>query len=334
MNNSSDQFKRFSFYGDSPYQYIRAIRFRSNPPTQQSGCFKEKLNKVNSTEENFKLSKFSEELNKIKENLENIFYCKTSEKNQKEKGKNNFKNLDVSKKKDYFNFNKSISVKLAWLRIYHKDIFCLLIKKPQNEISNSYTKKDNKQKRWSLHKDLKNIHSDFNNNFEILNEVFKQIETASKTPEEEQNRYSDISHAIKQLKVKFPYFINFLKESHTSKPDFDKQIDETIKKYECLPMEIAEQRYLSNKDSGMEIAKASFNYYTVNKKPKEYEEKIEEIERKLNSQSYTRFCENTKGNIEWKWSEKNNSSRGNHKQKNQNIFIFQSDLEKEWVKNG
>ena len=323
LNNSE---KPFSFW-NGPYQYIRTIRFRSNPPIQHSKCFKEKLNKSNSTDENFKLSQISEELNRIKENLENIFYVKTSKKNQKEK--NNSKNMGQNE--DHCNFNADISIKLAWLRKYHKDIFYLLIKKTNNETSNSYTKKGNKHKRWNLKKDLKDIHNDFKEKFDLLKEVLKKIETASKISKEKQRRHSDISYSIKQLKVTLPYFIDFLEESHTSKPDFDRQINETIEMYKKLQMEIAEQYYLSNEGSGVEIAKASFNYYTVNKKPKDYMQEIEEIKKQLNKQPCTYLCENTKGNIEWNRKNSNNKHNKDADKQNQ-TFTFQSGLEKEWIK--
>ena len=317
--SNSEKFSKPSGFQNNLYQYIRTIRFRSNPPAQQSNCFEERLNKAASIEESFNLSEFSKELNKIKENLENVFCCKTSENNQKEKIRENSSNDNMRSKQNNTKFNKGISVKLSWLKKYHKDTFYLLIK----DINN-------KQKKWSLHSDLKNIHIDFKDNFNCLKEAVKQIKAFSKAPKEQQKRYSDISHSIKQLRATLPYFINFLEESHTSKPNFDRQISDTIKRYKSLQLETAEQCYLSNENSGVAISKASFNYYTVNKKQKDYEKEIKETENKLNRQSHTSL-KNKEGNIEW--IKKNNSSQYNHTdKKSQIIFEFQSGLEKEWIK--
>lgn len=65
-------------------------------------------------------------------------------------------------------------------------------------------------------------------------------------------------------------------------------------------LQLGIQEYLPEQSAGVSIAKASFNYYTINKKPIDYDAKIEEIEKKL-----------VVSNIDRAWNDRDNKIKNN-----------------------
>ena len=279
-------------FKDNPYQYTRAIRFKVKQQ-QQSECFKKRLQWDKSQVD---ISTIAEDLSSLHTKLTKLFFY-------------------FNKKSEKLEFDKKLSVSKNWLKVWHKDIFHLSIKN-----------KENKQGKYKL-QELKDLHSSLEKWLYDWKKQADQLKKYSQQPKESQARHSDIAYIIRWFLNRqwLSYIQDFLKEAHTSDPSSDNQIKDLKNKLEQLQKELrsAEQDYLSSDSSGIEIAKASFNYYTVNKKPKDYyEDKLEQLEK----ERYEDYFTIIKNNHWYFWKNQEDFNQRNK------IFFFKSDLEKEWLK--
>ncbi len=288
---------------DNPYQYTRAIRFKVKPQSQ-SQCFQKKLqwdkSQVDIPELSNLLLKVYTGLGKL------LFFSHKTDDDDKEDAKNKEPK-----------FNKKLSVSKNWLKVWHKNIFHASIKNLRN--------KDGKYKL----QELELIHEDesLKKWLENWKEKVDQLKRYSQQLKEFQARHSDIAYLIRWFlnNKRLPYIQAFLNEAHTSESNLDNQIKSLKSDLEQLQKDLktAEQIYLSSDSSGIEIAKASFNYYTVNKKPKDYyENKLAKLEKRRYEECCSKI-ENKNGYI-WHTLNKNG-------QKDQKILTFKSDLEKKWL---
>lgn len=287
---------------NNPYQYTRAISFRS---VCKADDFLNKLNSKNKTSNISELSKlldsFHKELCDLYDNL-------------------------LSK------YSKSSSIKMAWLQNYHKQFFYSKITKSGQK---KYTFSDLKnidsffmdRKEWEKKQEKKqeNKQEETNSFFLVRLKNLERIkiffEDISEQEKHSQSRKSDIADKIKNLLSLqgISYFQSFLDELHVSQ----EYLDEQIKKLQANIKQIKEKleslhkQYVSSQSSGIEIAKASLNYYTVNKKPKDYyQDQLERTENELSKKEFSKIKNN-------KWTfQKNNLT----------FFEFKSKQEKEWLK--
>ena len=281
-----------TIFKDNPYQYTRAIRFKVIQQ-QQSECFQKKLQW---NESQVDISKLAEDLLNLHTNLYKLL-------------------LYFNKKSKDCEFTKKLSVSKNWLKVWHKNIFHTSIKNLRN--------KDDKYKL----QELKELHSDLQTWLYDWKEKTDQFKKHSQQPKESQVRHSDIAYLIRWFlnNKRLSYIQDFLIETHTSEPKLDNQIKGLKNDLEQLQKDLktAEQIYLSSDSSGIEIAKASFNYYTVNKKPKEYYNKELGKTKKEKDESYFTIIKNNHWNY---WNNKQSFNQENE------IFFFKSDQEKEWFK--
>ena len=329
-------------FKDNPYQYTRGIRFKLTPE-RQSKEFQAKYQFDNQEQELFKAVDSSQQ------NKQSTGQRLESERDRLSELSNlllsfhsDIKSLlyTYSKNSDP-TFRKKLSVNKTWLNHWHKQTFYNQIKKDNN--------KDGK---YAL-SDLKVLHQDFLSWLNIWKEHSSELERASKEPKYSQFRHSEIAHNVRGLlnRRQWDYINEFLEEIYTT----DKWwTDEKIK---CLKdnlqkihskLKEAGRYYLPSQSSGIEITKASFNYYTVDKKGKKYyENEIENAKNKLHNPSFSIIRKTKSGKYQWiinrdqfKRKGANNhsqSSMGNkHFQKGNRqqseIFCFNSDQEEKWLK--
>ena len=305
---------------DNSYQYTRAIRFKAEVKNQ-SGCFQKRLQL---DESQVDISKLTEYLLSLHTNLYRLllYFNKTSED---------------------FEFTKKLSVSKNWLKTWHRNVFHSSIKNGEN-----------KQGKYKL-QDLEVL------SLKIWLDDWKekadQLKTYSQQPKESQVCHSDIAYLIRWFlnNKRLPYIQAFLNEAHTPESNLDNQIKSLKSDLEQLQKDLktAEQEYLSSDSSGIEIAKASFNYYTVNKKSNEYyNEELEEVKRKkyenpssiitpyknelimvIYKKNEMIKCKNDALSVLKKLNEltENQEKKTKKEIKNQ-ILTFRSDQEKEWLR--
>ena len=317
MNDSKNKNSREQV--GQAYQYTRAIRFKLEPQ-RQSQCFQSKRQIPNSKPD---LSETVKLLSKVHAKLTDLLFYKDKEdnketNNEKEsQSKANGEQEDQSKK---LKWSKKLSVSKNWLTVWHKNIFHASIKNQGN--------RDGKYKL----QDLKPIHEYLKTWLDDWEKQLEQLKNYSKKPEESQVRQSDKAYLIRWFlnQQKLSYIQSFLNEVHTQV--LDKKIQKLKDQLEDLreKLKTAEKHYLSTQSSGIEIARASCNYYTVNKNPKDLDKQLKQAKRKLyeveknqNNKNLYSKIENKQGHI-WHTFK--------YGRKDQKILTFKSDLEKEWIK--
>lgn len=102
-------------------------------------------------------------------------------------------------------------------------------------------------------------------------------------PKEVNTRKANIGLDIKRIGARkmLPFIESFVKDSNDRNTDEIKQnLQEVIQNIKNL-QKVCEQWCLPAQSSGVEIARASFNYYTINKKPKDFNIEKKDIEKQL-----------------------------------------------------
>ena len=264
------------------YQYTRGVRFKAEPVDNTKLLFEKEETK------NVNLTALEEDLSKFHKDLTDLLYNK--EKKIKNKSDKKFKT--------------TITINKLWLKCWHKDIFYGQIKKNSN-----------KKGKYNL-KDLNSL--PFKEKLEQWDKACKEIKKFSSAPQDSQYRRSDFAEWIKLLLNNWKYFNDFLRELHAKSPEDDKKITQLKEDSDKIHknLKISEKSYLSFQSSGVEIAKASLNYYTVNKKPKEYDKELKEAEKDLKEDSFSSIVEE-----KYRYQLKSKSA----------IFTFKSKQEKEWI---
>lgn len=295
---------------EQAYQYTRAIRFKLDPQ-RQSQDFQNKLKDLKSSESQTDLLKLSELLLKTHTSLKDLLF---TPKAKDKKCKANTRNeISDTSEKDRLKWRKKLSVSKNWLKVWHKHIFHASIK-------NIRQNKDGKYK----FQELKPIHEDLKQRLSTWKEQTEKLQGYCQQPKESQVRHSDIVYIIRWFlnRQRLPYIQELLREIHVPYSNLDNKVrslkDDVQKLQDDL--KIAETCYQSSQSAGIEFAKASFNYYTVNKKPKIY------CKDRLEQSRYNNFFTIIKNHH---WYNSNNDQNLN--QRNE-IFFFKSDLEKEWLK--
>ena len=304
---------------DSLYQYTRSISFRAELTEHKTQDF---LNRLKFSNEVSDSSNLSKRLLDFYNDLEKLIYKKDS--------KNSNKTYIC----------KSLSINKTWLKIWHKDIFHLYIKKNRK---NKYLLKDLISINLSNSKALthsyksENLNISFKNhldNWKKTSESLQEMLKAEKEAKESQFRKSDISESLRDLLSNQGvfYFESFLQELHSSDSSLDFQIKK-IKKALKEMREILEslrRKYQSLQAEGLEVAKASLNYYTVNKKPKEYYEgELLKAKRKLDGDYFQ--GNNLQSEFFSKIIQKNQNYIFEKTTDKTKIFQFESKQEKAWV---
>ena len=268
---------------NNPYQYTRGIRF-SLEPVQEAQDFLKLI--PESQETQIDLTQLGKDLISFYSKLNKLL-------------------LYYNKQKDKKEFYKSLSVNKNWIKRWHTEIFYMLIKNRNNQ--------QGKYKLIDLHNELKKW-------FEVWKHHSEAIQEISKKLENNKSRDSEIFHHIKELISvrKLSYIESFLEELHGLKysnlDKIKKELEDKVKKI-AKNLKLAREEYALKVSSSIEIAKASFNYYTVNKKSKEYyKEEIECSEKDLYEKKYATVLSNKIKTIEGA------------------DVLFNSEQEKEWVK--
>lgn len=162
---------------------------------------------------------------------------------------------------------KSLQVKYLWLKQYAREDF----------YGNELNRKKEKIFTVETADFLNDVFADWlNRNKDIKDEIANIILQPGKS----QKRKSDLSLIIRALFSSDSFFFvrDFLQYAKDKNSDFDfVDLQKKVKKFQALLEQVSE--FLSpNQVTGVEIARASFNFYAINKTPKKYEGKtIDEV---------------------------------------------------------
>lgn len=162
---------------------------------------------------------------------------------------------------------KSLQIKHPWPKQYAKEDF--------------YGSELNKKKEKIFTVETAGFLNDVFINWLSRNKGIKdEIANAILQPEESQKRKSDLALMIRALFSPDSFFFvrDFLQYAKDKNSDFDfVDLQKRVEKFQVLLEQVS--GFLSpNQVTGLEIARASFNFYAVNKTPKKYEGKtIDEV---------------------------------------------------------
>lgn len=264
------------------YQYTRAIRFKLNNPSKTGFYHPPENKKVD-------LNDLLSKTDSVKNDINDLLFFD---------GK----------------IQKKLEVKKNWLLLHHKNEFIF------------YTK-NNRSKKYKLSELNLNANDEnyFKNRLGILLNDWTHytsiLADANNRPDESLIRKSEIANAVRSLLNKhiLGYLIDLLNNLSSSNDYLlDGKCDElknklcSIREY----LQFLETEYLASQSSGIECARASFNYFTVNKKNKEYfDNQIDEIQ-KEQAQNYGEIKDNKLSVI----------------QRGDIIFDFKTEQEKQWLK--
>ena len=232
------------------YSYTKAVRF----DLKESKGSLEKVQSEGTTD----IKKLCIDGVKHLSGLKNFLYSKSKEKDEFKKDENG--NLI---------FDKNISVKKEWLKLYFKNDFY----------------KKSKQKDFSI--------SQIDYVSEGFKKWFDEFETNLKETEElykNNSRRSEIGFYISKLSSNqsLGFLRSFIENvNHKDNQTKADKLRDEIEKFENL-VTGAREEYLPSQSMGLCIAKGSMNYYTVNKKSKKYYEdelkNLEEEKKKVSAE--------------------------------------------------
>ena len=266
------------------YELKKTIRFKLDP--KQIHSLETDVQNLKSSKA--QLSEFIDEIQSFVEIFEQFVFQKDDNKKEK------LEKYKESKNKYQNKFNL-IDIDYKWLRQYTtEDFFEKLRQKDQKK----YFIGDISYLRATLR--------EFIDEWKNISKSLKEIEEAR---DESKKRHSEASLIIQKFSKKqiFNFAKDFIQYANPKNNEIIKnKLIVRFKEIEKILPKIQE-KYLPSQSIGICLAKASFNFYTVNKKPGNYDEKIKKIDEEIKSTEHSRIERSLKKMIE-EWMLKNPSS--------------------------
>ncbi|MCO5290432.1 MAG: transposase [Chitinophagaceae bacterium] len=232
------------------FKITKTIRFKL--ANSEGSILKDEITKLNNNIESFEVKNFIAELFNLFEKLEAyLFFTEDNE-------------LQVS---EHINFKKS------WLRLNVKNEYYKFLesKEPNKIISIKVS-------------DIPGLEEIIKQRFDEVRKQIKKLNECENLDLNQRARDEHISLLIKQIagRNSIPFFLSLVEHTDKMKEEDDasmylKNKAEVIKN----TLLVAIQKYLPNQSQGLSILKASFNYYTINKTPIDFQKKKEELEKQL-----------------------------------------------------
>lgn len=168
--------------------------------------------------------------------------------------------------------NHQIEIKKSWLKQYTKEHY-------YNWSSEKWQARTHRITSVTY---LREVLYDWNNNWCNLNQKLKAL---IERPEENQARRAEFALLIAEFNKRdnFRFILDFINSSQDKTDDTEK--NELINLATDIEVSLAncEKQYLPDQSIGLVIARASLNYYTINKKPRNYTHEIMDKRQLLNS---------------------------------------------------
>ncbi|PIZ64637.1 hypothetical protein CO051_00090 [Candidatus Roizmanbacteria bacterium CG_4_9_14_0_2_um_filter_39_13] len=189
-----------------------------------------------------------------------------------------FLEIFVYKKKDSkLEFKKKREIKYTWLRTHTK-----------NEFYN-WSRRSDIEKNYVLSK-IDFLPEEILRWLDEWQKLTESLEDITQTEEHKQKRKSNIAFALRKFSKRqnLPFIKDFFNAVIDIQGKQGNESDVRIKEFRGRLKEIEKnfnacsKKYLPTQSNGVLLHKASFNYYTLNKTPKEYEDLKKEKELELN----------------------------------------------------
>lgn len=163
-------------------------------------------------------------------------------------------------------FKKKREIKYTWLRTYTKNEFY------------DWDKKSDTEKNYALNK-IEFLEKENLRWFNEWQELTENLKDLIQTKEHEKERKSDTAFVLRKFlkRQNFPFVKDFFNAVVDVQGKQGNESDEKIREFREELKEIEKnlntcaREYLPTQSNGVLLHKASFNYYTLNKTPKEYE---------------------------------------------------------------
>ncbi|MBS1644463.1 MAG: transposase [Bacteroidetes bacterium] len=182
--------------------------------------------------------------------------------------------LFFKKNNDTLSTKQGLSIKTAWLKLYAKQAFH----------DSEAVRDKSRRKQTKTISDYENLTFEIQKRFDEFEQIYKSLADIANTPLNARSRHAEIGLLLKKLanKHNLPYFVDLVENTVDKKEEGDLSIQlKSLGKQLINNSLLGVQKYLPEQSSGLLIAKASFNYYTLNKKPIDYAKKKEEQLNKL-----------------------------------------------------
>lgn len=240
------------------FKLTKSIRFKLEM-NRDNTLIQANIEKL-SSDCNFDLSEFVKNLDKYIEDMGQFLFYK--------------------KKDNQFAIKDKMIIKKEWLQKYVKQ-----------ELANTKEQNKNKNNNQTQTRRIQNTIEDFEGLNIFIESVYDEIDTiyaelsADASAElNERAKRARTALLLKRLSVKkaLPCLVSLL-ENTVDKKEKDNLSLKLKSQGQKLIQQLLRgiQEYLPEQSNGLPIAKASFNYYTINKKPIDYKSKTKEISDKL-----------------------------------------------------
>lgn len=250
------------------YKLTKAIRFKLNPV----------INTLEIPKSEFSLIQFRNSLSQFLKDLECFLHFEKEITNKD--GVKTLKKL----------FNKKLKIKNEWLKIYakqeradRKPIERTKDKPSRVVLTISYfdvKTKDENGKRY-----IQNPVADLiKTSFEEIKAIYTALAKDASAENENRARREQTALLIKRLHTKkgLPLFFSLVRNA-SNKEEVDNLSQQLEIQARKLAVDLLSglQEYLPSQSSGLPIAKASFNFYTINKRPVDFTDKKNQLARTL-----------------------------------------------------
>lgn len=240
------------------YKLAKAIRFKLES-NDYNNLIQQKVEEVKNI--SFELTSFITRLGNFKSNLNKYLFFKDKSGNEV--------------------FKNALSIKNEWLKQYAKQLF-----------HDSEAKRDKtERKQTKTISDYKGLAVEIKDRFSEFEATYQALTNDADAQLNERARNAQTGLLLKQLSSKFAlsYFVDLIENTVDKKEEDDLSI-QLKQRGKTLQNELLAgiQKYLPEQSTGFPIAKASFNYYTLNKKPMDYAQKIKEQKDKLSINDWER----------------------------------------------
>ena len=281
------------------YKITKTIRFKLEADEENSIHIKEDIINIETNDNEFTMVDFVSNLGNYIKDLKNyLFY---------------------EKKDGSLSFKDKIIIKNEWLRQYAKQDFVELKSKKRINLRN------NRMEQIKIG-DIPRLSSKIEETLDIAKEIYSKLSDDATLEQHERTKKAQIGLLLKRLEAKnvLPLLMDLVKETldKDETDDLSIRLKRQSQKINSQ-LKIAIRSFLPEQSNGLQIAKASFNYYTINKKPIDFEKKIEDLKKNLNVKDLEKL------NVYFDKKEK--------KQKNylgKKIFsLFETDIQKALSKN-
>ena len=269
------------------YELKKSIRFKLNP--KQIPNLETQIQNLRDSK--IALSEFIEEIDRFISLFEQFVFQKKDNKQASQKAENN-KQI----KNHYQNKYNNIDINYTWLRNHTTEDFF------------DWPKSNNNTKRYFI-KDIPYLKKSLEHFIDEWKKIYESLKKVEEAKVESKKRHSETSFLIQKFSKK--QIFNFAKDfiQYANPKDNETIKNKLIKSFRevenLLPN--IQKKYLPSQTTGICLAKASFNYYTINKQPRNYDEEMKKIDEKLKKSPLKALNSSELKNMIKKWMLKNPS---------------------------